>query len=359
MAATDGRAAHGIVRGVGTRLRALLGVALVLLLAGAVVVGARTLPDEAESSASSSTTTESTTTTTEPTTTTTAPTTTTTVGPRWPALAGGPPKAVVTPTGVVLAVLRANGDGTFAARTPCGGEATVRGTPLTGAHVVLDPGHGGEEPGAVGPAGTLEKAVNLAIAEETKRQLEALGATVVLTRTGDYRITLLARGAIATSLAPSVFVSIHHNADPDEERATPGSETYFQIASPESKRAAGLVYEELYEAFDSYDVQWVADRDAGAKYRPANDGGDYYGILRRSAGVPAVLSEAAFISNPAEEALLTDPAFQKVEAAALTKAIVRFVTTDDQGTGYVTPYPRTQPAGPGGGSDGCEDPALG
>ena len=96
-----------------------------------------------------------------------------------------------------------------------------------------------------------------------------------------------------------------------------------------------------------------------AKYRPTTDGADYYGILRRSAGVPAVLSEAAFISNPAEEALLADPAFQQVEADALTKAIVRFVTTDDPGTGYVTPYPRTQPAGPGGGSDGCEDPPLG
>jgi N-acetylmuramoyl-L-alanine amidase len=334
----------------------LLGVAVVLLLAGGLVVGARTLPDDAASTATTATT-APTTTTTVATTTTTAPTTTTTAGPRWPALADGPPKAVVTPTGVVLAVVRANGDGSFVARTPCGGEATVRGT-ITGAHVALDPGHGGEEPGAVGPAGTLEKAVNLAIAQETKRQLEALGATVVLTRTGDYRITLLSRGAIATSVKPSVFVSIHHNADPDEERATPGSETYFQIASPESKRAAGLVYEELYKAFDEYDVEWVADRDAGAKYRPASDGGDYYGILRRSAGVPAVLSEAAFISNPAEEALLADPAFQKVEAAALTKAIVRFVTTDDQGTGYVTPYPRTQPAGPGGGPDGCEDPPL-
>ena len=260
---------------------------------------------------------------------------------------------------MVLAVLRANADGSFVARTPCGSEATVRGTPITGAHVVLDPGHGGEEPGAVGPAGTLEKAVNLAIAQETKRQLEALGATVVLTRTGDYRITLLSRGAIATGLQPLVFVSIHHNAEPDEERGTPGAETYFQIASPESKRAAGLVYEELYAAFDDYDIQWVADRDAGAKYRPASDGSDYYGILRRSAGVPAVLSEAAFISNPAEEALLADPAFQRVEAAALTRAIVRFATTDDPGTGYVTPYPRTQPAGPGGGSEGCEDPPLG
>ena len=234
-----------------TWFRVLAAVALVVAALVAIVAGARTLPEPSQAAA-----------TTVPSTTTTVATTTTTDRRpsrplAWGALAGGPPRAVVTPTGVVLAVLRENADGSFVARAPCGGEATVRGTPITGAHVVLDPGHGGEEPGAVGPAGTLEKAVNLAIAQEAKRQLEALGATVVLTRTADYRITLVSRGAIATSLQPLVFVSIHHNADPDEARGTPGAETYFQIASPESKRAAGLVYEELFDAFSAYDIEWV------------------------------------------------------------------------------------------------------
>src|SRR5690606_1633220 len=147
--------------------------------------------------------------------------------------------------------------------------------------------------------------------------------------------------------------------DPDEMRPTPGAETYYQIASADSKRAAGLVYEELYAAFDDYDIQWAADRDAGAKYRPNSEGGDYYGILKRTAGIPAVLSEAAFSSNPPEEALLADPASQRVEAEALARAVVRFITTDDPGTGYVEPYPRTQPAGPGGRASGCVDPPLG
>ena len=129
--------------------------------------------------------------------------------------------------------------------------------PIVGANVVLDPGHGGDQPGAVGPAGTQEKTVNLAVAQETKRQLEALGATVVLTRTADYRITLASRAAIATNLRPQVFISIHHNADPDGPHQGPGAETYFQIASPESKRAAGLVYEELVRAFGAYDIAWV------------------------------------------------------------------------------------------------------
>ncbi len=300
------------------------------------------------------------TTTVPPTTTSSAPTTTTAPPIAWPELPGdGVPRAVTTPGGVVLAALQANADGTFVGRSPCGAEVTVSGTPVTGAHVVLDPGHGGDEPGAVGPAGTTEKAVNLAIAQETKRQLEALGATVVLTRTSDYRVTLASRAAIATSLRPQLFVSVHHNAAPDEVRQTPGAEMYFQIASPESRRASGLIHEEVFGAFSAYDIDWAADFDAGAKYRLRADGGDYYGILNRTAGVPAVLSEAAFISNPPEEALLVDPAFQAVEAAALIRAIVRFITTSDPGSGFVEPYPRTEPAGSGGGAGGCTDPPLG
>jgi N-acetylmuramoyl-L-alanine amidase len=274
-------------------------------------------------------------------------------------LAAGGPKAVVTPNGVVLAVRSANADGTFTATSPCGAAVTVAGAPLPAAHVVLDPGHGGDESGAIGPGGTREKDVNLAVAKETKRRLEALGATVVLARTGDYRITLRSRAEVVTALQPRIFVSIHHNADPDGPRAGPGAETYFQLGAPESRRAAGLVYEEVVRAFSAYDVAWVGDTDAGAKYRPASDGGDYYGILRRTAGVPAVLSEAAFLSNPPEELLLNDPGFQGAEAEAITRAVVRFVTTADPGSGFVEPYPRTQPAGPGGGGEGCVDPPLG
>ena len=343
---------------VATRFRGLLGIALVLVAAAAIVIGARTLPDRAEES--SSTITDRPTTTTIGTTTTAAPSTTTTSLPPWPELTAGPPRAVVTPSGVVLAVLRENADGSFVARAPCGGEAVVRGTPLTDAHVVLDPGHGGEEPGAVGPAGTLEKAVNLAIAQEAKRQLEALGATVVLTRTADYRITLRVPRRDRHEPGAVVFVSIHHNADPDEHAfdarrrdLLPDRVARVQAGGGAGVRGAGRARSAATTSSGS------PTGTPGAKFRPTTDGSDYYGILRRSAGVPAVLSEAAFISNPAEEALLADPAFQKVEATALTKAIVRFVTTDDPGSGYVDPYPRTQPAGPGGGHQGCEDPPLG
>lgn len=349
----------------GRRTRVLALLAALVLVVGVAALVVEVTGDDEDRAGSSPTTEPAEPSTSAPTTaptTSEAPTTTTTTLPPvpWPALPDdGVARAVTTPTGVVLAITEALPDGRYRATSPCGNEVTVTGTPISGATVVLDPGHGGDERGAVGPSGLEEKAVNLAVAEAAKRHLEAQGATVVLTRTGDHRITLASRGAIAQALQPVVFVSIHHNADPDEERATPGSETYFQIGSEASRRLAGLVYEEVYAALAVHDITWAADRDAGAKYRPNSRGGDYYGILKRTAGIPAVLSEGAFITNPAEEALLADPTVQDAEGAAIARAIVRFVSTDDPGSGFIEPYPRTEPAGPGGGSDGCVDPPLG
>src|SRR5436305_734601 len=76
-------------------------------------------------------------------------------------------------------------------RTPCSGTATLTGgRPLTGATVVLDPGHGGHEPGALSPTGMSEAPVNLAVSLQAKAALQAAGVSVVLTRTGDYDVDL-------------------------------------------------------------------------------------------------------------------------------------------------------------------------
>jgi len=301
-----------------------------------------------------------TTTTTAPasTTTTAAPTTTTTT-PRLPALRSDAARVLATPKGFVLPI-EGGGPGAWTVMTPCGNTATVhRGDTIGAATVVLDPGHGGVETGTSGPGGTVERDLNLAIAKRTKEALEREGATVVLTRTGDYRISLITRAEIAQKLKPPVFVSIHHNGGNDEVRPTPGTEVYFQIASPASKRLAGLIYEEEYKYFRSLPLkQWWSDRDAGAKYRPNDSGGDYYGILRRTNGITAALSEALFLTDPAEEALLAKADVQQGEADAITRAIRRFMLGTDPGSGFVTPYPRTEPAGPGGGTNNCVDPVL-
>jgi N-acetylmuramoyl-L-alanine amidase len=145
---------------------------------------------------------------------------------------------------------------------------------------------------------------------------------------------------------------------PDGPRDGPGTETFYQHQSPTSKRLAGLIYEEVVKALSAYKVAWVGDRDAGAKYRLNGGGGDYYAILRQTGPVTAVLAELAFISNPPEAELLARPDVQKVEGEAVARGILRFLNSDAPGSGFVTPYPRNEPAGPGGGKQGCVDPPL-
>jgi N-acetylmuramoyl-L-alanine amidase len=233
------------------------------------------------------------------------------------------------------------------------------------ADIVIDAGHGGGESGAVGPGGLMEKELNFAVAQMAAEALSAEGVHVLLARTGDYRQSLASRVAVATSLKPKAFVSIHHNAAPDEAWPKPGTETYYQKGKSvpadrlaASKRLAGLIYEEVVKALSGFTASWVADRDAGAKYRLGDSGDDYYGILRRSAanGIVASLAELAFVTNPSEEALLRTDEVRRAEANAVARGIVRFLRSEDPGSGFVVPYPRTEPAGGGGGTEGCTDP---
>jgi N-acetylmuramoyl-L-alanine amidase len=285
-----------------------------------------------------------------------------TTPPRFPAApTTGEVRALVSETGVVVPVFGGRA-GAWLVGTPCGRRIRLGlGTPIRGATVLLDPGHGGEEEGAVGANGLTEKDLNLRVARLAAAALEAQGATVVLTRTADYRVTLEARAALAQRLRPPVMVSVHHNGGHDRPSDKPGTETYYQYASPASKRLAGLLYEELLRVFAAHDgVDWHANVDAGAKYRRNDRGGDYYGILRGAGGVTAVLSEALFLSSSLSEAvLLARPDVQAAEAAAITRAVRRFMLGREPGSGFVNPIPRLSPAGSGGGVGGCRDPALG
>ena len=331
--------------------RSRLVAAVVLVLAP--VVGACSAGDDG--TALDRSTSSSTTSTSEATTTTTAPSPPIT----HQVPTSGEVKALVTVTGVVVPVLEAGASG-YRVRTPCGNEAAVEGgTPLYGATVVLDPGHGGIETGAVGANGLAEKELNTRVADHVRRALEDAGATVVLTRTHDYRVTLQVRAEIAKRLAPLAFVSVHYNGGSDGSSDRPGTETFFQVANAGSRRLAGLIYEEVFADLARFEgIPWEADRDAGAKYRTNDSGGDYYGILRHTAGLDAVLSEGAFLSNPPEAELLARPEVQQSQGEAIARGVARFITTDDPGSGYTQPYPRTEPAGPGGGASGCVDPAL-
>lgn len=233
------------------------------------------------------------------------------------------------------------------------------GSRLVRPAVILDPGHGGDEVGAVGPTGLQEKELNLDVASRAAALLNSKGIPAMLTRTSDYRASLQFRVEVADASAAELMVSIHHNADPDGPLDRPGTETYYQYRSAGSKRLAGLVYEEVAAELAKLGVTWVGDTDAGAKWRLNSSGGDYYGILRRSgeAGVTTTLAELAFVSNPVEEEVLRREEVRQMEASALVRAIERYLGSRDPGSGFTTPYPRTAPAGPGGGTRGCVDPA--
>ncbi|MGH2732903.1 MAG: N-acetylmuramoyl-L-alanine amidase family protein [Actinomycetota bacterium] len=284
------------------------------------------------------------------------------IGPRGAPLAARPGGAVICRlrAGVLLPFSSA-ADGWARVLTPCEHEGWIRmgAGRRQRALVMLDPGHGGDELGAVGPGGMAEKDLNFDVARRSARMLRAHGVSPALTRTGDYRATLAFRAALAARTQAALLVSIHHNAAPDGPSQEPGTETYYQYRSPDSRRLAGLLYEEIAVALVGFETSWMANADAGAKWR-LNDGGeDYYGILRRCGdlGVTAALVEPAFLSNPEEEVLLRRGPVRQAEAEATARAILAFLHSDGPGSGYTTPHPRSAPAGPGGGRKGCIDPS--
>ncbi|HEV2758539.1 MAG TPA: N-acetylmuramoyl-L-alanine amidase [Acidimicrobiales bacterium] len=272
--------------------------------------------------------------------------------------------AVLSSTGVVVPVIGREGDG-WKVSTPCGREAVLTSaTPLASGPVVLDPGHGGYDPGAVGPNGLRESELNLSVSRHAAAALERAGFATVMTRNDDHGMNLVNRARLAVGLQAKAFVSVHHNAASWAPSAIPGSEMYHQEKSAESKRLAGLIYEEIVAALGAYDVPWVTS-GAGVTWRTKANGDDWYAMVNQPRGVTAALAELAFISNPAEADLLAVPEVQRMEGEAVARGIIRFLTTSDAGSGYVEggqmpPRPRTGtgPRGGGGGWDECDDPVL-
>ena len=294
-----------------------------------------------------------------PTTVTTPATSTTTKPSPWPALdRSRGARVVITSTGVVAPVLSAQGSG-WRVTTPCAKEAVVTNAqPISAAQVVIDPGHGGTEVGAVSSSGINESDLNLDIARRVKASLESVGMTVVLTREGDYRLPIATRAQIINAVEPKLFISIQHNGGEAAAHAGPGTEVYYQVKSAQSKRFAGLVWEDLFGALNQYDIAWQGASDAGAIYRLARDGTDFYGMLRLTADVPGALVEVAYLSSPAEAQLLARTDVRTAEAEAIAKSIERYFTTTEPGGGFKTPLFKGYESGGGGTLVNCKDPKL-
>lgn len=167
--------------------------------------------------------------------------------------------------------------------------------PLEGLTVLLDPGHGGDDLGAVGPAGAdgaCEKDLNLAAANAAAARLRQMGAAVELTRTGDTFPTLAQRSELLRQTKPDIFVSVHHNSMPLDRDlwGTSGVECYSFY--PSGQALAGYLTAEVSAC--------TGRADRGAKE-------DYF-YVTRSDLCPAVLLEVGFVPNPDEFAACADPA---------------------------------------------------
>ena len=174
--------------------------------------------------------------------------------------------------------------------------------------VTIDAGHGGPEPGAIGSMGTKEKDINLDVAKRVARLLEARGAKVVMTRSGDWDVGLYERANKSNNAGADVFVSIHMNAN--DNKSLGGTSTYVYSGSKnariqESTKLARYIQAEL--------VKSLGLRDAGVRY-------DNFAVLRTT-DMPAVLAEVAFISNIAEEKMMWTDNFKNKASEAIVKGI--------------------------------------
>lgn len=180
----------------------------------------------------------------------------------------------------------------------------IRRSPLYKKTVVIDPGHGGSDPGAIGSTGLREKDVTLDISRLVVARLREAGAKAVLTRSDDVSLFLPERVKVAVDARADALVSVHANAGKTDGPS--GTETLFCTNVPMSQRLAEHVQASL--------VKEIGLPDRGIRERP-----DLYVI--REAKMPSCLVEVLFMSNVAEEVLLIDPVFRDKAARGIVDGI--------------------------------------
>ena len=211
--------------------------------------------------------------------------------------------------------------------------------------IVVDAGHGGKDPGAVGATGLFEKNVTLAMAKQLKKQLESeLGCEVILTRNRDVYLPLEERTAIANKVGADLFISIHANAN--QNRDAYGVETYYLNFSKNDKAAAVAARENGTSLKQVGDLELILfDLMANAKINESSrlaaeiqkamvgDLKRHYSDIRDlgvrqgpfyvlvGATMPSVLVEAAFISNHREESRLATSKFHEKTGSAIVKGV--------------------------------------
>jgi N-acetylmuramoyl-L-alanine amidase len=206
-----------------------------------------------------------------------------------------------------------------------------------GSAVIIDPGHGGADSGAVGLSGLREADVTLAISRLVHDDLAAQGIASVMTRADDSTVPLEERPDLAIRNGGIVFVSIHANGS--RSIGSAGTETYYR--TPESQAFARVMQSEVTQA--------LGEPDRGIHTA------DFYVLVNTP--MPAVLVETAFITNPSEEAMLRDPSVQQRIADAIARAIAKYLAAERQPGSFAPDGPAVDaPARTG---SGAAEPARG
>lgn len=224
--------------------------------------------------------------------------------------------------------------------------------------VVIDAGHGGDDHGARGPAGLVEKELVLDLAQRLAKKLRGQGLAVQLTRESDAFVALDARTELANRSGADLFVSIHANAS--RTRSARGVETFFASAEASDEAASELARAEnaafgaaaaklaqgdpvlailgdlmaQQQLADSQEFARIAQRELarsgaarsrGVKQAPF--------VVLMGVRMPAVLVEVGFITNPLDEKALRRPAERERLAAGLARAIAAFGKRQDERSG--------------------------
>ena len=216
---------------------------------------------------------------------------------------------------------------------------------LTAKTIVIDAGHGGEDPGALGAGNLMEKPIALSISEKLGRILTAKGYTVLLTRDTDRFIPLKERTEFAMRRKADLFLSIHANASKNQEAN--GIETYYldvnntdktsetSIAERENANSGysiqeletllkGLIQESKSE--DSHRLAKHVQQELVAATGAANRGVKHARfVVLIGTNVPAILIEAGFVSNPTEGKKLATAAYQQQIAGAIARGVEKFL----------------------------------
>lgn len=189
--------------------------------------------------------------------------------------------------------------------------------------IVIDPGHGTPDAGAIGPRGSFEKDATLAIALVVSSTLKQAGAKVILTRSGDnspvspftVKSDLASRVDLANSQNADLLISLHCNSysSPDVS----GTTTYYNSDNPKSNESL-----QLAKAIQAALAPVLNTNNRGVQEA------DYNTIKKTD--MPAVLIEVAFISNPTEEKRLQDQIFRSNVAAGILKGLYSYVLMEKQ-----------------------------